>query len=365
MTTQMNTFAIQLQTMTSTLQDYHTESVNDAVRRLAEKYGFDSREASDFIHGIDEVRKAEIEPTKEKAAPKPKKEKAAPKPKKEKTAPKPKKEKAEPTVLLPFCGDILPQNCSAICLNHGLHTQCARPWLENTGGYCKSHTQEERRPYGDIQDRLATYNEVGRWGLEFRDKKGVKTKPYSSVMTKLKITREQAEAEANKQEVNIPEEHFNVVEKKSGRPAKPTAAVSDSESEQKPKKRVGRPKKSKPVVESKHGDDLIAALVAETEKPTIVDLAVGVFPEKDDEEVQPTTPPAPLTSEEKSEMINDSYLSDDDEESLHVAPFEHEGIHYYKSENGTLYDIDTEEPVGVWDEIENKITKIDANDDDE
>ena len=111
-------------------------------------------------------------------------------------------------IPLPFCGDIKPQNCSAICFHYGLHTQCPRKCHKNTGEYCKTHESIERRPYGDIQDRLETYNEEGRWGLEFQDKKGRKTFPYSRVMEKLFITRELAEKEANKQGVKIPEEHF-------------------------------------------------------------------------------------------------------------------------------------------------------------
>jgi len=100
-------------------------------------------------------------------------------------------------------------------------------------------------------------------------------------MAKLGISRQDAEAEAQKLGWTIPEQHFVVTERSAGRPKKSTAA-SDTESENGetgPAKRRGRPRKERVVESGSAGDDLIAQLLANAQQAVT----------ESDEEVPPPT----------------------------------------------------------------------------
>ncbi len=181
---------------------------------------------------------------------------------KSKSAKKASKSKitAKPTLILPFCGEIQGDWCKGVKLNHGLHTQCTMgPSGEDT--YCKTcrkhadNSATGKPPYGDIADR-AKYN------VDYRDPKGKLTLPYANVVETLGISMEAATAAAATLGWTIPAEQLVKRVSKRGRPAK-SAAVSDSESdtEQTPKKKRGRP--SKPKVAPPTQEDQIAQLVAE------------------------------------------------------------------------------------------------------
>ena len=181
---------------------------------------------------------------------------------KSKSAKKASKSKitAKPTLILPFCGEIQGDWCKGVKLNHGLHTQCTMgPSGEDT--YCKTcrkhadNSATGKPPYGDIADR-AKYN------VDYRDPKGKLTLPYANVVETLGINMEAATAAAATLGWTIPAEQLVKRVSKRGRPAK-SAAVSDSESdtEQTPKKKRGRP--SKPKVAPPTQEDQIAQLVAE------------------------------------------------------------------------------------------------------
>ena len=85
------------------------------------------------------------------------------------------------------------------------------------------------------------------------------------------MLREDAEAEAAKIGITIPEELFEERKLARGRPKK-DASASDTDSSQSSqssvKKARGRPKKAKQVVESSTADDLISALVAKANSTT-------------------------------------------------------------------------------------------------
>lgn len=175
-------------------------------------------------------------------------------------APKEPKEKVKKSRFpLPWCGIRNKCNCTGIRLNHGLHTQCTQKPVKGMK-YCKTCQQQADRSatgkptYGDVEDREA----VGI--LEYVDPKGKQTLPFANVMEKLKISREDVEAEAKEfAELlgtdTIPEEHFTIREAKRGRPKK------ESTGEEKPKGKRGRPTKAAKVVQSSVGNDLIADLV--------------------------------------------------------------------------------------------------------
>ena len=226
------------------------------IHALADKYGFDAKEALEICQ-ISEVKvkksanrvkgEGKVRSTKTKAEPKPKRE--------------------VPAFPLPFCGQAVEDWCLGLRLNHGLHSQCTMERLAG-GEYCKTCQKQcdknasGKPTYGCVADRTACPI------LEYRDPKAHKqTLPFANVMSKLNITREAAEAEALKFGLTIPEEHFVERASRRGRPKK-DASASDTDSESgdsKPKKR-GRPKKEKKVIAASVGDDLIASLVASAKK---------------------------------------------------------------------------------------------------
>jgi len=124
--------------------------------------------------------------------------------------------------------------------------------------YCKTCKKQ-----ADNNGGVPTYGNIETRGTaEWSDPKGRKPIKYGNVMSKLNISRAQAEAEAAKVGMTIPEEQFEVQEAKKGRPAKKKKDTSDTESEGEPAKKRGRPKKNKKVVSGSVGDDLIANLLA-------------------------------------------------------------------------------------------------------
>ena len=212
--------------------------VRDAVEYLADKHGFSCEDALKEMNLV-----------------------------KSTTAKKPTKPKVlKATIPLPFCGTLL-STCCGIRVNHGLHSQCsnAKEICEISGetlDYCKTcnkqaKSNENGTPNaGDIRARLS-----GEWSPS----KG-KLVNFGNVMDKLNISREKAEEEAAKLGLTIPEEQFEVVKGRRGRP-KSDAAASSSDDE-KPKKPRGRPKKEKKVISSSAGDDLISSLVAQAAAET-------------------------------------------------------------------------------------------------
>ena len=180
---------------------------------------------------------------------------------------------AKPAVVLPFCGEIQGDWCNGVKFSHGLHTQCTMgPSGEDT--YCKTcrkhadNSATGKPPYGDINDRAA-------FNVDYRDPKGKLTLPYANVVEKLGINMEAAVAAATTLGWTIPAEQLVKRTSKRGRPAK-SAAVSDSDSdsEETPKKKRGRPSKAKVAPPTQ--EDQIAQLVAEAYAETTTKSAVKV-----------------------------------------------------------------------------------------
>ena len=110
-------------------------------------------------------------------------------------------------------------------------------------------------------------------------------------------------------------------------------------------KKRGRPCKVKGIREV-CGDDLIASLIADVkmQNPTPI-LPVPVIPS--------------LSS--KSYLECDDYEDDDieDEETIEVTRFQYDGIQYYKNtSNNDLYDINTNDVIGRWNEATKSIEPV-------
>ena len=173
---------------------------------------------------------------------------------------KEKAEKGTPKIPLPFCGKVIDNCCEGIRTNHQLFTQCTNTKPKSGERFCKtcakSITPETSGvpKLGTVQDRAdpEKWKAIG----------GKRPLNYGNVMNKLNISREEATTEAARLGWEIPEDQFNFVVPKKGRPKKDTSAdsTSDDEPPAAPKKR-GRPKKEKKV-KTTSGDDVIAQLVA-------------------------------------------------------------------------------------------------------
>ena len=236
------------------LEEMFQENTVETIKIMAEKYGLNVEEALLFMNVNEEVKivKGKVKEPKEKKV----------KDAKEK---KEKKEKKEgPKIVLPFCGRIVVNWCEGVRMNHGLYSQCTSEKIGEK--YCKNclkqaDANESCKPtLGDINERMNVSS------AEYRAKKGKKCVVYAVVMKKLKITKEEAVAEALKFGLEIPEEEFEMPKTQRGRPKKLSESESvKSDAEQGEKKRRGRPKKNKTVADNEKDEteDLIASLVAE------------------------------------------------------------------------------------------------------
>ena len=166
-----------------------------------------------------------------------------------------KSKRVVPKIILPFCGVVEEDWCKAVRCNRGLFTQCTNA-CKSGSKYCttclKNVSVDNIPQYGLIEER-------GNEG--WTDPNGKVPVKYGNIMSKIGVTKEEAITEAEKLGWTIPEDQFEVVKARKGRPAKKA-----KEADEKPKKR-GRPKKSKPVVEGAGtGDDLIAQLVEQAQQ---------------------------------------------------------------------------------------------------
>ena len=206
----------------------------NAVRKCAEKYGFDAEEAIELC-GLDSIDKHVVfNKTKNGAA------------KKEPTTLQLKL--AKPKFPFPYCGEYKKECCQGLKYNRGLFTQCLFVKTAESD-YCKRcSTQAEKNDHGKpdcgcIQDRM----NIGF--MDFRDPKDRAPISFVKVMRKLKISQEALLEEAGQFNIEINSIHF--VEPpppgKKGRKAAAAAAAATASTDKVTK---GRPSKKKEVVVS-------------------------------------------------------------------------------------------------------------------
>ena len=215
----------------------------NAVRKCAEKYGFNAEEALEEC-GLDSIDNHVVfNKTKKNVN------------KKEPGAALQLK-LAKPKYPFPYNGEYKETCCQGLKYNRGLFTQCL--FIKVAGeDYCKRcSTQAEKNDNskpdcGCIQDR------INAGLMEFRDPKGRAPIPFIKVMRKLKITKEEILEEAGKFNIEIQSIHF--VEPPAGKKGR-KAVVKEDEVEVPIKK--GRPSKKKDVVVSTFTEenDLFATL---------------------------------------------------------------------------------------------------------
>jgi len=129
----------------------YNAGMNEAIAKLAGKYGFDIAEATEFLLAGQVVVKETI-----------------------------------PLNAMPWCGVVRPGCCQAIVLNTGLYTQCLKSPLDESKwckGCVKQLSPEGTPKYGDVDARLAVGPldyKVGRQTVS----------PYSVYMGRHGYTRE-------------------------------------------------------------------------------------------------------------------------------------------------------------------------------
>ena len=257
--------------------------------------------------------------------------------------------------VLPWCGFVIEECCRGLKLNNGLHTQCNRSRGEKD--YCMSCVKLMEKnggslPYGSVDDRLKC--DI----LDYIDPKGKATIPFANVMKKLNISKEEALKEAEKLGWTIPECHFEEKKGKRGRPSKAkdtSAEDTASECSEGEKKKRGRPKKNKEVVSNNAGEDLIASLL-EQENTSGADISGADTSGTD-------TSGADTKGKEEEELIEEE-VEEEDEDETKVIKFDIEGKTYLKSEDNVLYDMESHDAIGLWNDETKKIEEIPDEDED-
>ena len=237
--------------LTKTLENVSRDLASRCIMECASKYGFSGEEAIRAL-GLERVTL-----NKKKMQKSEKSEKVL-KVKKEK---KEKKSK----IPLPFeTANVSDKCCQGLTFNHGLFTQCKKGKMESStfcnGCQKEADTNSNGMPNcGTVSARLAC-------GLyEFKDSKGRSPTNYLKVLAKLKVSTEEAMAEASKLGIELANEHFEA----------PIKKVSE--------KNRGRPKKAASTVQATNVDDLFAKLtsdevieeVKEIEEPVVKKKALS------------------------------------------------------------------------------------------
>lgn len=166
----------------------------------------------------------------------------------------PKKEKVVKPIAksfpLPFVSGVINENgCWGLSYNHGLFTQCIGTKMEN-GSYCKKCQMQADKNASGKPDCLSVSDRKDMGLYEFKDGKGRSPIPYPKVLAKMKLSMEDAVAEASKNGIVLDECHLNMPEKKTKTPK--ADAV-----------KRGRPKKEVTQVDAANVDDLFAKLTTD------------------------------------------------------------------------------------------------------
>ena len=295
--------------------------IEKAIRECSVRYGFSVEEALEMLN-------LEIEEKKEN--------------------------RVKSNIPLPFLGEVKEGCCHGLRQNHGLLTQCEMKVKEGVE-YCLRCEKECKKngsgkpDRGNIEDRLAAWEE----GKEYRDPKGRAPIAYAKVMEKLKLTESMVKEEALRCGVVLKDSDLKMEEKKRGRPKKEKVLTTDTDSEVSKKKGRGRPKKEGKEVELKKTEDLFATLISEAKKSEKKEEEKEEEEEEKEEEKE---------EEEKEEEEEDS---DEEEAVITVKRFEFKGKKYLRTSDNVLYDADTQECVGVFNEKCQEIEECESDDEEE
>jgi len=190
------------------LESATREYARKCVTKLASEYGFSEENALKILNL--ENLKLQVQEMKKRSGGKAKAKES--KAKESKAKPEKPEKKARALFALPFSKEnVLESGCQGLAYNSGLFTQCPKECIASLN-YCKQ-CQSEIDQYGGTTNGTVAHR-LGCELMEFKDPKGRKPVAYSKIMEKQKLSREQVEAEAGKQNIVIDEIHFVAGEKK-------------------------------------------------------------------------------------------------------------------------------------------------------
>jgi chemotaxis protein histidine kinase CheA len=217
--------------LTKTLENCAREFGARCIRECATRYGFNADEEIKTL-GLENmtlIRKQMAKKSGSKA--------------KEAKKVRVTKEKKS-TFPMPFISENVDLNgCQGLAYNRGLFTQCTKTSMEN-GNFCSGCQTESDKNASGCPDCGTVESRLNSGLYEFKDPKGRSPVSYAKVLSKLKLSQEEAMAEAGKKNLEIADEHFIVVTKVK-------------------KVALGRPKKSVGIIEADNVTDLFAKLTAE------------------------------------------------------------------------------------------------------
>jgi len=191
------------------LESATREYARKCVSKLASEYGFSEDDALKKLNL--ENLKLQVQEMKKRSGGKAKAKEAKAKSEKPEK-PEKKEKKAKALFPLPFSKEnVLESGCQGLAYNGGLFTQCPKECIASVN-YCKQ-CQSEIDQYGGTTNGTVAQR-LGCELMEFKDPKGRKPVTYMKMMEKQKLSREQVEAEAGKQNIVIDEIHFVAGEKK-------------------------------------------------------------------------------------------------------------------------------------------------------
>ncbi len=253
-------------------------------------------------------------------------------------------ESKKSSVKLPWNGVVLEGKCMGIKYNGGLYTQCDG---ERKGEYCVGCERLKLKgggilPYGSVECRMSCGI------MEYEDPRGRKPICYTKIMKKNNWSREEVEMEASRLDIKLSSCHFEEKVSSRGRPRKESKVVEGIE-----KKKRGRPRKEKEVVSNETGEDLIASLLCEEKESLPLPVVVV---DNSSELVKKES--LDLTVRESDIEILEDEEDEDEECEVVVKKFELGGNEYLRSSENVLYDIESHEAIGVWNEMENKIDEL-------
>jgi len=351
------------------------------VSELATKYNFDADEAMTYLNLDDMnryVKKTKATKTKKSDASGEKVKKAS-------------KKVEKPSIYLPWCGTANDDWCQAIRPNRGLYTQCTNAPVDEWSEFCKT-CQGQMDKSGDDAPKNGHVKDRVERGDEWRDPKGKAPTHYGNIMKKLGYTQEQVKEEAAKWGFEVDESCFVEKKGKRGRPKKNTASASDTDesgsdssgSKSSKKRGRGRPKKVKASENSDMADEVIRKAMEEAKmdkpkpKPKVApkpnmkragNKKKVVFKEKPkpEEELEgeefiaeagspaggPIAKCAPTPTEFSMGVpISDiEDCSDDEDDEVQVKEIDIHGDMYLIDGNNMVYDIETHDPIGIYDGV--------------
>lgn len=219
-----------------------------------------------------------------------------------------------PAFNLPFVHHVFEDRCFGIRVNGNLFNQCMKA-KKHGSDYCTTCGKTGAPKAGDIRSRMEIPD------LEFVGTNGKKVIRYSKFMAKKELTREQVEEEAAKFDIVIPEEQFEEVTSKRGRPKSNGSSKTSSG--------ASTPKRSSKKGAAPKGD-LLEALAAHVDTPKSAAVA------------------------EDSEMEEEAFVDN-------IAETEVDGVWYtVKKDTGDVFNKETGEYAGKYDSESGDIEFLDC-----